>query len=525
MNGSSARVRFAPSPTGYLHIGGVRTALFNWLYARRHEGAFILRVDDTDQQRNLDQTLGPILAGFRWLGIEWDEGPEVGGERGPYFQSQRDELYQEAVKALLASGAAYRDYASPEDLQVERDAAQAEKRRFIYSRRFMAESAEDRQRYEAEGRSGVVRLKMPREGACKFNDLIRGEVEMDWAREQDQVIQRADGSVLYHLASVVDDQAMGITHVIRAEEHLSNTPRQIFIAQSLDYELPEYAHLPVVAEPGSKTKLSKRKLDKYLKNPDFSRMYEHGKAIADRIGLAVTVETFNPVVVDFYREVGYLPEAIVNYLLLLGWSLDDRTEFLSRDEAIANFSLERVGKSSASFDPQKLMAFQEHYMKQTSLEQRTEMALPFLVAAELVGEETDEATRTHVRSVVEAMGDRLVVAGDVLDYREFFVPDDAFDYDEAAFEKRLAAPEEAADLLAGFRDRLAGEGPFDAATLEQALRDYVEERGVKLGQVIHALRVAVTGRGVGFGMFETLEVLGRDACLARIDRALRLAGG
>jgi glutamyl-tRNA synthetase len=318
---------------------------------------------------------------------------------------------------------------------------------------------------------------------------------------------------------------MGITHVIRAEEHLSNTPRQIFIAQSLDYELPEYAHLPVVAEPGSKTKLSKRKLDKYLKNPDFSRMYEHGKAIADRIGLAVTVETFNPVVVDFYREVGYLPEAIVNYLLLLGWSLDDRTEFLSRDEAIANFSLERVGKSSASFDPQKLMAFQEHYMKQTSLEQRTEMALPFLVAAELVGEETDEATRTHVRSVVEAMGDRLVVAGDVLDYREFFVADDAFDYDEAAFEKRLAAPEEAADLLAGFRDRLAGEGPFDAATLEQALRDYVEERGVKLGQVIHALRVAVTGRGVGFGMFETLEVLGRDACLARIDRALRLAGG
>ncbi|HEY5315819.1 MAG TPA: glutamate--tRNA ligase, partial [Pirellulales bacterium] len=387
------RTRFAPSPTGYLHIGGVRTALFNWLFARRHGGQFLLRIDDTDQQRNVDAALAPILHGFRWLGLDWDEGPEMGGPYAPYYQSQRLPAYQQAVGKLLAGGFAYRDFATPEELQAERELAQAEKRPFLYSRRWMAETAEDALRFEREGRSGVVRLRMPREGTLRLRDLVRGEVDFDWAREQDHVIQRADGTCLYHLASVVDDFDFQITHVIRAEEHLSNTARQVFIAQSLGYPLPEYAHLPYVAEPGSKNKLSKRKLDKYLKNRDFALVNEHGLAIAQALGLATTADTFNPVIVDFYEQVGYLPDAIINYLMLLGWSLDDKTEFFSRQQMIDNFSLERVTKAPASFDPKKLWAFQDYYMQQLPPEEKVERTLAFLVRAGLIAEPVSAQTR------------------------------------------------------------------------------------------------------------------------------------
>ena len=265
------RVRFAPSPTGYLHIGGVRSALFNWLFARRHAGKFILRVDDTDQARNVEEALQPILDGFRWLGIDWDEGP--------FYQSQRLARYQADVERLIANGYAYRDYSTPEEYQAERAAAEAEKRPFLYSRRYA-----DPQ-YAASGRSSVVRLKMPREGVCRIDDLVRGTVEVEWASEADHVIQRADGTCLYHLASVADDVAMGISHIIRAEEHLSNTARQIWIFQGLGAPLPFFAHLPVVAEPGSKVKLSKRKLDKYLKNAEFKDLYERGRRIAEQLKL------------------------------------------------------------------------------------------------------------------------------------------------------------------------------------------------------------------------------------------------
>ncbi|MGB6042094.1 MAG: glutamate--tRNA ligase, partial [Pirellulales bacterium] len=234
------RTRFAPSPTGYLHIGGVRTALFNWLFARRHGGQFILRIDDTDQQRNVEEALQPILDGFRWLGIDWDEGPEVGGPYAPYFQSQRSDRYSEAVQQLLASGAAYRDFASPDEVQAEREAAQNEKRSFVYSRRWMAETDDQAAALESEGRQAVVRLKMPREGQLELDDLVRSRVQFAWSAEQDHVIQRTDGSCLYHLATVVDDHDFEITHVIRAEEHLSNTPRQVFIAQSLGWQPPQF---------------------------------------------------------------------------------------------------------------------------------------------------------------------------------------------------------------------------------------------------------------------------------------------
>ena len=380
----SVRTRFAPSPTGYLHIGGVRTALFCWLFARRHGGQFILRIDDTDQERNVEEALAPILHGLRWLGIDWDEGPEVGGPHAPYYQSQRHERYQAAVERLLAAGAAYHDYATPEELQAERQAAEAAKRPFLYSRRFMAASPAERARFEAEGRRSVVRLKMPREGTLVIDDLVRGRVEVGWAREQDHVIQRADGTCLYHLASVVDDEDFQITHVIRAEEHLSNTPRQVFILQSLGYRLPQYAHLPFVAEPGSKNKLSKRKLDKYLKNHDFAQMVEHGRAVLLALGLAPTPEDLNPVMVEFYERVGYLPEAIVNYLALLGWSLDDRSEHFSRQQLIESFSIERVTKAAASFDPKKLWAFEDRHFQALPIERKVELVLPFLRTAGLL---------------------------------------------------------------------------------------------------------------------------------------------
>jgi glutamyl-tRNA synthetase len=380
------RTRFAPSPTGYLHIGGVRTALFNWLYAKGQGGQFILRIDDTDAQRNVNEALAPILHGLKWVGLDWDEGPEVGGPYAPYYQSRRLERYQAAVQKLLEVGAAYRDYAKPEELKAERDAAQVAGRPFVYSRRWRAETDADARRFEAEGRQGVVRLLMPREGQFVLNDLIRGEVRIDWASEQDHVVQRADGTCLYHLATVVDDHDMQISHVIRAEEHLSNTPRQMFIFEKLGYDVPQFAHLPYVAEPGSRTKLSKRKLDKYLKNRDFAQLMEHGQSIARRMGLRVTADTFNPVIVDFYAQVGYLPDALVNYLLLLGWSLDDKTEDFTREEMLRHFSLERVNKAPASFDPEKLMSYQSRAMQRLPVKQRAAKVLQFLQRAGLVAD-------------------------------------------------------------------------------------------------------------------------------------------
>jgi glutamyl-tRNA synthetase len=521
----SVRTRFAPSPTGFLHIGGVRTALFNWLFSRSHGGQFILRIDDTDQQRNVEQALQPILDGLAWLGIDWDEGPGVGGPHAPYFQSQRAERHQAAVQQLLDGGWAYRDFATAAEIQAEREQAQAEQRSFTYSRRWMATDPVQAVGWEAEGRQAVVRLKMPREGQCRFVDLVRGEVVFEWAAEQDHVIQRADGSCLYHLASVVDDRDLAITHVIRAVEHLSNTPRQIFIAQGLGCQPPQYAHLPYVAEPGSSSKLSKRKLDKYLKHPDFHKLFQWGQKIAQTAGWTITPETFNPVVVDFYRDIGFLPEALVNYLLLLGWSLDDKTEEFTRDEMIRLFRLERINKSPASFDPQKLTAFQERAMRALPPERKTALAVPYLQQAGLAPDPLPPDAAARIARIVQAAGDRLRVAGDILEYSDFFTPDDQLTYDEQAFDKRLRKPAAAAGLLGRFRSQLAAADSFDAAALEQLLQAFLQAEGLGVGEVIHALRVAVTGKPVGFGMFETLEILGPVHSLARIDRALgRLAG-
>ncbi len=520
------RTRFAPSPTGYLHIGGVRTALFNWLLARQSGGEFVLRIDDTDAKRNVAEALQPILDGFRWLGIDWDEGPvsngsDSKGPHAPYFQSQRLDRYQAAVEQLLNCGLAYRDFATPEETAAERQAAEAEKRDFVYSRKYMAETDEQAAAFVAEGRKAIVRLKMPREGKCQFYDHICGEQSIEWSLEQDHVIQRNDGTCLYHLASVVDDEDFKITHVVRGIEHLPNTPRQIFILESLGYSRPEYAHIPYVAEPGSKRKLSKRKIQEYMKNREFQKLNDMGAQIAQQIGVEVSPDSFNPVLVDFYRDTGFLPEAINNYLLLVGWALDDSREDFDREQMIELFSLERVVKSAASFDPPKLQAFQQRYMDALSNEQKVSMVLPYLQKSNLVSESNALEVGPYLTKIVESAGDRIAIAGDILRFDDFFRADEDLEYDEKAFQKRLVKAGDAGHLLNELNKVLPAVEDFSPENLERFLKeDFCENLQIKIGQIIHALRVATTGKAAGFGMFETLSILGRERCVNRIRLTL-----
>ena len=505
-----------------MHIGGMRTALFNWLFARHHGGQFVLRIDDTDRQRNLDAALGPILEAFRWLGLDWDEGPEVGGDHGPYFQSQRGELYTAAVTKLLASGAAYHDFESPDEIKQQREAAQQAKQTYLSSRVSPEQfSAEERAAKAAAGEPHVIRLLVDRERKVSVEDHVRGHVEWDCGLMVDPVICRSDGSPLYNFATVVDDAQLEISHVIRAEEHLTNTAVQLLIYDALGIAPPEFAHIPFVAAPGTTKKLSKRDIGKYRNNPQFKKLFDIADQILPAIGQQVSDE-MNPVMVAFYREVGFLPEAVLNGLSRLGWSYDDKTENMPLDFVVQNFSLERVVKAPAGLDPDKLLAFQEHWMAQVPLEEKVAQCVPYLVNAKLIAEPVDDATRAFVGRLITALGDRLKLFGDIVQYDEFFVADEELKYDEKAFEKRLRKDEAAGDLLRGFRDRLANAESFDAESLESLLNAFVDERDVKLGAIIPALRVAVTGKPAGPGMFDCLALVGRDRCVGRIDRTLAL---
>src|SRR4029077_4474646 len=324
----TVRTRFAPSPTGYMHIGGVRTALFNWLWARHCGGQFILRIDDTDQARNQEAALGALVAALCWLGLNWEEGAEVGGPYAPYYQSQRGELYRAAAAKLEAAGLAYRDFATKEEIDADRKQADREKRPYINIRRSLDFTSQQKADFEAQGRPWVLRFLIPRDQKVLLDDHIRGHVEWDAALLPDPVIQRADGSPLYNFATVVDDAQMQITHVIRAEEHLSNTPIQILLHQALGNSLPEFAHVPYVAAPGSKEKLSKRKIDQYRKNPQFQKMFEKADEVFPQLGLTGSA-ALDPVMVEYYEKIGYLPEAVLNALGRIGWSLDDSTEIMS----------------------------------------------------------------------------------------------------------------------------------------------------------------------------------------------------
>lgn len=505
-----------------MHIGGMRTALFNWLWARHNGGQFVLRIDDTDRQRNVEEALGPILRAFQWMELDWDEGPEVGGPYGPYFQSQRDDLYRAAVERLLEEGKAYRCFDTPDQTRADREAAEKEGRNYVNVRRSLELSDSEVQNLLDQDQPCVVRFLVPRDQTVEIDDAVRGHVQWDCAAISDPVIVRSDGSPLYNFATAVDDAQMKITHVIRAEEHLSNTPVQVLIHQGLGNQLPQFAHIPYVAAPGSKEKLSKRKLDKYRGNPQFKKMFQKADHVFPLIGLGDSGTGLDPVMVEYYERIGYLPHAVVNGLARLGWSLDDKTEIISRQTLIESFTLDRVVKSPAGFDPDKLISFQAHWMNELSLEEKIARCTPYLVQAGLLPENSDESANRFVAELIAAVGDRLKIASDILDFAEFFVADDDLPYDEKAVQKRLRKPADAVGLLTKFRGRLETADRFDAETLEGLLRDFMEAEGIPMGQIIHALRVAVTGKSTGIGMFDCLALLGRDRCLRRIDRVLQL---
>jgi glutamyl-tRNA synthetase len=482
----TVRTRFAPSPTGYLHIGGARTALFNWLLARRHGGRFILRIDDTDEARHVDEAVALILHGFRWLGLDWDEGPEVGGPYGPYFQSQRGEQYQAALESLIERGFAYPDATPPEELDVQRRAAEAAKRPFVF--RGKDRAMDPAQAIEIFRRDKpAVRFRVPEGRTTVLEDKVRGRVEWRTDLLGDFSIARTGGKPLYNLASVVDDVAMRITHVVRAEEHLSNTHPQLLLFEALEAARPEFAHLPYVAAPGSKKKLSKR-------NPP--------------PGVMVALEE--------YERAGYLPQAVLNALVRLGWSLDDKTELMELSTMIENFSLDRVTAAPAALDPDKLFWMQDHYMRRLSTDERVERMLPFLQEKGLAASPPTDEQRRIVATIDLACGERLKLLSDVVRYGEFALVDDVVYDKEAA--KHLGK-EGAAEILRAARAALAKLEPFTVTAIEYVVAEVREATGAG-GRINHVLRAAATGRSVGPGIFDCLAILGREKTLARIDQAL-----
>jgi len=481
---SQVRVRFAPSPTGSLHIGGARTALFNWLFARRHGGRFILRVEDTDAGRSTEEAAEGIAAALTWLGIDWDEGPGRPGDHGPYFQSQRRDLYREAAARLLKAGRAYRCYCTPEELAERREAARRQGRVPRYDGRCRGLTPVDWAGLEAEGRTPAVRLRVPETGAVTVQDIVRGEVTFDCAVLDDFILVKSDGMPAYNFACVVDDTTMAVSHVIRGEEHLSNTPKQILIYQALDYALPHFAHLPMILAP-DRAKLSKR----------------HG---------ATSVQEF--------ADAGYLPDALINYLALLGWSPQDETEVFARDELVARFSLDRVARTAAVYDTQKLTWFNAQYMRALPAAQLAARVRPLL-------EERDWVPESHgydpdwLAAAVTAFAERARTLNELADaLAYFFVADDQVDYDEKGYKKHLTRPG-AADLLRAAVEAVEAVGPFNAEALEGQFRRLAERLEIKTSPLFHACRVAISGRTVGPGLFDIMVLLGRGRTRARLQAA------
>lgn len=487
----SVRTRFAPSPTGYLHLGGVRTALFNWLLARHHGGQFLLRIDDTDQQRHVDEAVAKILDGFRWLGMDWDEGPGIGGPHGPYYQSQRRDRYVAAAERLLATGHVYRDYSTEQERAADKATAERAKQAYRFRRKSYTDA--EIATFESEGRPFALRFAVPPDRNLVLPDLIKGEVTFATDEIGDFVIVRPDGSPLYNFASVVDDIDMEITHVVRAEEHLSNTFPQLLVFEALQAPLPRFAHVPYVAEPGSKAKMSKRKLDEY-----------------ERQGILVYLHQ--------YIEKGYLPEAMLNYMARLGWSYDGTQEIFSRLELVEKFTLDRVNSSPASHDQDKLFWIQGEWMKALPLEKKVEGVLPYLEREGLVSVPVDDAVRQRIEAVILALGDRLKTFSDILKLGRYFFTD-TLTHDPDAVKKRLRK-EGAPALLRELDELLATTEPYDLATLEQAVHAFAERTGRKMGDVVNPLRVAVTGQGVGPGLYDCLVILGRETCRKRIAQTL-----
>lgn len=482
---SQVRVRFAPSPTGSLHVGGARTALFNWLFARHHRGAFVLRIDDTDTERSSEEALEQILSSLRWLGLDWDEGPDIGGPFGPYRQTERLDLYREAAHALLERGLAYKCYCTPEELAAQREEARRLGRPVAYDGRCALLSQAQQAALEAAGRKPALRLKVDRQGTVVLHDLIRGEVVFQREVLEDFVIMKSNGFPTYNFACVVDDHHMAISHVIRAEEHLSNTPKQVLIYEALGYPLPLFAHVPMILAP-DRSKLSKR----------------HG---------ATSVEE--------YRADGYLPEALLNYLALLGWSPGGEEEFLPLEEMINRFSLERVSKNPAIYDQKKITWMNGHYLAQADLDRVTRLCLPYFQKMGLISPEPSERELARVREVVGLVRDRVKTLQEVAEASIYFFRDD-FEYDPKGVAKHFQHPGRA-ELLSSVRERLATLEDFSVEAVEAACRRLAEELGIKAAEIIHPMRLALTGRTMGPGLFEIAATLGKQATLSRLERAVK----
>ncbi len=481
---NSVRVRYAPSPTGYPHVGNIRTALFNWLFARHYGGSFIVRIEDTDVTRKIEGAVEAILDGLSWLGLDWDEGPEVGGKFSPYFQSQRLEIYHELAQRLISQGNAYYCYCSPQRLEQMRAEQVRRKQPPGYDRHCRDLTQAERSAKEKEGVTPVVRFKTPLEGQTRFTDLIRGEVVFDNSTLDDFVLLKSDGYPTYHLANVVDDHLMEISHVLRAEEWLSSVPRHVLLYQALGFEPPQFAHLPMILG-ADRAKLSKR----------------HG---------AVSIIE--------YRELGYLPETMVNFLALLGWSLDDKTEILSRQELIDNFSLERVSQTAAIFNQDKLDWMNGVYIRSLSLEDFTQRALPFLDRGLPSGVKRPLSV-SYVSQIMPLIQERARTLFEVAELAQFFFVDE-LDYAPSLLIGKGMSRESAAQALETGLQRLKQLDVFDAESLEAVLRPLAVELGLKTGQLFGALRVAVTGQTAAPPLFQTMAVLGKERCLRRIQAAL-----
>ena len=480
---TSVRVRFAPSPTGFPHVGNIRTALFSWLFARHCGGSFIVRIEDTDVTRKVEGAVEAILDSLRWLGLDWDEGPEVGGKYGPYFQSQRLHLYQQAARKMVEQGNAYYCYCSPQRLEEMRKEQVRRKQPPGYDRRCRNLSGEERTKKEAGGITPVVRFKTPPEGQTRFYDIIWGEVVFDNSTIDDFVMLKSDDYPTYHLANIVDDHLMEITHVSRAEEWISSTPRHILMYQAMGYEPPQYAHLPIILG-SDRSKLSKR----------------HG---------AVAITEF--------QEQGYLPEAMVNFLALLGWSLDDRTEILSRQELISNFSLERVSRTAAIFNRDKLNWMNGIYIRQLTQEDFTQRVLPFLDKG-LPIEVKRPLSIEYIRQIMPLVQERAKTLAEVADLTQFFFIEEH--YDSSLLIGKNMSRESTIKALDVARQQVEKLEAFDAESLEALLRPLAVELGLKTGQLFGVLRTATTGRTAAPPLFQTMAVLGKEQCLKRIEVAL-----
>ena len=480
------RTRYAPSPTGYLHVGGAWMAFFNWLFARHAGGTFVIRIEDTDRSRSTQAYEESIIEDLRWLGIDWDEGPDVGGPYGPYRQTERTAFYHEGAAALVARGAAYPCYCTREELEADRQRAAAEHRPYRYSGRCRNLTPEERRRREAQGGVPTLRFRVP-EGHAPIVvvDMVLGRVEFDAADLDDFIIQRSDGTPLYNFANVLDDHAMRITDIVRGSEHLSNTPRQFLIYEAFGWEAPRVAHLPVLLGVDRK-KLSKR----------------HGDtAVRD------------------YAAQGYLPEALVNFFALMGWYPEDGRELFTVPELIARFRIEEMGKSGAVFDIQKLSWMNGVYM-QRAYQQDPNRVVELVIAAlrkeGLLDGELSPEQRAYVFRVVAIMGERLRLPQDVVTYGDFFFRDVARDPQSAP---RYQDKPEAVRLLRSVRDTLGTVDTWNVPEIEAAVRGAAARLGIEAKVIIHLLRMALTGKTVGPGLFELIDVLGKPRVLERLERA------